>query len=74
MEAIQWVTKKYEIYSNTYKLVIMDLKMPTCDGFKARELIIKYFNKVFQENGSDQEAPLRPFFCALTSDTSEATR
>ena len=44
-EGFEMVRRRFECDGSIYKLIIMDVYMPICDGFKATDMIRKYLNE-----------------------------
>ena len=63
-EAFDAVKRRFESTGTTYKLIIMDVFMPVCDGFKSVKMIQKYFKDRDKEGFS---LDVEPFICFLTS-------
>ena len=42
-EAYELVKEKFDKVGKTYKLILMDVYMPICDGFKSLELIRAFY-------------------------------
>ena len=63
-EAFELVKDRFEKTGTTYKLILMDVYMPICDGFKSVELI-RAFLKEKSEQGYTIERP--PYICFLTA-------
>ena len=60
---MELVKQRYQRYGLTYKLIIMDLYMPICNGFVA-SLLIRNFLK---DNGIRSDSEDSPYICVLTS-------
>ena len=71
-EAIQRVTQRRNRDGTTYKLVIMDLKLPIIDGFEAsiaiRSIVEEGIEEAGQVGGTATLA--QPYICLLTSNCS----
>ena len=63
-EAFNMVRRRFEQTSTTYKLIIMDVYMPICDGFKSSDMICDYL-KEQADLGFSIEKP--PYICFLTA-------
>ena len=63
-EAFEMVKRRFERSGTTYKLIIMDVYMPICDGFTSTEMIRKYL-KEQDDLGFSIEEP--PYICFLTA-------
>ena len=63
-EAFEMVKLRFERTSTTYRLILMDVYMPICDGFRSTELIQDYL-KEQDEQGFSIEDP--PYICFLTA-------
>ena len=44
-EAYEMVKRRFERTSTTYRLILMDVYMPICDGFRSTELIQAYLKE-----------------------------
>lgn len=49
------VKKRFERHGSTYKLIIMDVYMPICDGFKSTKLIRSYLQAQADQGFSIEE-------------------
>ena len=63
-EAFEMVKERFDQTGETYKLILMDVYMPICDGFKSLELI-RAFYKDLSEQGITIER--LPYVCFLTA-------
>ena len=44
-EAFEMVRRRFEQTGTTYQLIIMDVYMPVCDGFKSTDMIREYLTE-----------------------------
>ena len=76
-EAIQRVTQRRNWDGTTYKLIIMDLKLPIIDGFEASIAIRSFVEEGIEESGQvgGTVTLAQPYICLLTSNcTSEVKK
>ena len=45
LEAVELVKKRFEKDGTTYPLIVLDIKMPNCDGLKSAKMINDYLKK-----------------------------
>ena len=64
LEGFDMVRRRFERTGESYKLIIMDIFMPICDGFKSTEMIRAYL-KEKEELG--QQLEKAPYICLLTA-------
>lgn len=63
-EGFDMVRNRFNIDYSTYKLIIMDVYMPICDGFKSAKLIRDFLKEKEQTGLSIAE---QPYICFLTA-------